>query len=391
MMPVDDRAGWTDLRLLRLAGGLTWATAGLPLVLDAVLGGPLLELAGAPLAWGLSWLAFGCCFLLAARGLERGGAGPGRLVLLAAAALAAIAVSHFSRSGLGSVLLMVLAGLLPWLLSLPVAAVWLVTQHLVLVPVFAAQPGFSLFEAILQALLYVGFSTFVFITSLVAKRQSEAREEQRRLNAELRATRALLAESSRLNERLRIARELHDVLGHHLTALSLHLETLSHRVEGAARTQAVQAREIARGLLKELRSVVSRMREEAAIDLRSALQVLCEGVPGLRVELDYPSDLRLDDPETGFVLLRCTQEAITNALRHGGARHLRIALARGEDGVLRFRAEDDGAGAALVRPGHGITGMIERVRRLGGQLAIDTAPGRGFALSISLPLERPAS
>lgn len=388
MMEVKTRTAWTDLSLLRLAGGLTWATTGLPLLLDAALGGGSLELGGRPLAWGLSWLVFGCCFLFAARGLERGGVGPGRLVLLAGAAIAAIAVSHFSRSGLGSVLLMVLAGLLPWLLPLPSAAIWLLAQHLVLVPVFAAQPGFSGFEAVLQALLYVGFSAFVFITSLVAKRQSEAREEQRRLNAELRATRALLAESSRLNERLRIARELHDVLGHHLTALSLHLETLSHRAEGAARAQAIQAREIARGLLQEVRSVVSRMRAEAAIDLRTALQVLCEGVPGLSIELDYPPDLRLDDPETGFVLLRCTQEAITNALRHGGARHLRIALSRSEDGTLRFRAEDDGAGAAELRPGHGITGMIERVRQLGGQLAIDTAPGRGFALSISLPRER---
>lgn len=391
MERMDTPSGWTDLRLLRLAGGLTWATAGLPLLLDAALGDAPLELGGAPVAWAGSWLAFGFCFLLTARGLERGGASVGRLLLLAAAAMAAIAVSYFSRSGLGSVLLMVLAGLLPWLLPLPVASVWLIAQHLVLVPVFAAQPGFSLFEAVLQALLYVGFSAFVFVTSLVAKRQSEAREEQRRLNAELRATRALLAESSRLNERLRIARELHDVLGHHLTALTLHLETLCHRVDGAARAQALQAREIARGLLNEVRSVVSRMRDEAAIDLRVALQTLCEAVPGLRVEIEYPPQLGLDDPETGFVLLRCTQEAITNALRHGGAKRLRIELARSEDGGLRYRAEDDGAGASSVRPGHGITGMIERVRRLGGQLAIDTAPGRGFAISISLPRERATS
>ncbi|MDW8479233.1 MAG: sensor histidine kinase [Xanthomonadales bacterium] len=381
-------ASWTDLRLLRLAGVLTWACAGLPLLLDALLASGPIELRGAPLASGLSWLAFGLLFVAASRGIERGGAGAGRLALLMAAALAAIAVSHFSRSGLGSVLLMVLAGLLPWLLPLAAGLAWLAAQHLVLIPVFAAQPGFSAFEAVLQALLYVGFSAFVFVTSLVARRQAQARELQRRLNAELRATRALLAESSRLNERLRIARELHDVLGHRLTALSLHLETASHRVDGAARTQLLEAREIARGLLAEVRSVVSRMREGAAIDLRRALAALCEGVPGLAVEIDYPEALRLDDPELAFALLRCTQEAITNAIRHGGATRLRVALAREEDGSLRYRAEDDGRGAEAVRPGHGLTGMIERVRRLGGQLAIDTAPGRGFALSVSIPAER---
>ena len=82
--------------------------------------------------------------------------------------------------------------------------------------------------------LYIGFSSFVFVTALVARQQAEAREEQRRLNAELRATRALLAESARVNERTRISRELHDLLGHHLTALSLNLEVAGHLSEGRA-------------------------------------------------------------------------------------------------------------------------------------------------------------
>src|SRR3546814_5087865 len=67
--------------------------------------------------------------------------------------------------------------------------------------------GFSWFEALMQAVLYVGFAGFVFVTSMVARQQAQARDEQRRLNAELRATRALLAESARVNERTRISRE----------------------------------------------------------------------------------------------------------------------------------------------------------------------------------------
>src|SRR3546814_12823550 len=86
----------------------------------------------------------------------------------------------------------------------------------------------------LQSALYVGFSSFVFVTGLVAKQQVEARDEQRQLNSELRATRALLAESSRLSERMRISRELHDLLGHHLTALSLNLEVATHVSSGKA-------------------------------------------------------------------------------------------------------------------------------------------------------------
>jgi len=91
--------------------------------------------------------------------------------------------------------------------------------------------GFTPVFAVLQAVMYVGYSSFTFITGLVAKQQAQAREEQRRLNAELRATRALLAESSRMSERLRISRELHDLLGHHLTALSLNLEVAGHLTE----------------------------------------------------------------------------------------------------------------------------------------------------------------
>ena len=126
-------------------------------------------------------------------------------------------------------------GILAWLLPLRVGIAWLVLQHLALVPVFAGRPEFSILEALLQAAFYVGYATIVFVAGFVAMRQAEAREEQRRLNSELRATRALLAESTRLTERMRISRELHDLLGHHLTALSLNLEVATHLSEGARR------------------------------------------------------------------------------------------------------------------------------------------------------------
>ena len=114
----------------------------------------------------------------------------------------------------------------------------------------------------MQSLLYAGFSGFVFVTSLVARQQAQAREEQRRLNAELRATRALLAESARINERTRISRELHDLLGHHLTALSLNLEVAGHLVEGKAQEHVNQAHTLAKLLLSDVREAVSQLREE---------------------------------------------------------------------------------------------------------------------------------
>src|SRR3546814_9312766 len=140
----------------------------------------------------------------------------------------------------------------------------------------------------LRSALYVGFSSFVFGTGLVAKQQVEARDEQRQLNSELRATRALLAESSRLSERMRISRELHDLLGHHLTALSLNLEVATHVSSGKAQEHVRQAHTLAKLLLTDVREAVSRLREDGRVELGTALHALCDGVPALAIDLDLP-------------------------------------------------------------------------------------------------------
>ena len=92
---------------------------------------------------------------------------------------------------------MLVSGVIPWLMPLGAGVAWLILQHVPLVPVFE-RLGFPTVFAVLQAVMYVGYSSFTFMTGLVAKQQAQARDEQRRLNAELRATRALLAESSRI-------------------------------------------------------------------------------------------------------------------------------------------------------------------------------------------------
>src|SRR5690606_29431702 len=194
------------------------------------------------------------------------------------------------------------------------------------------------------SLRYGGFSLFLFVTSLVARQQTQAREEQRRLNAELRATRLLLAESARVNERTRISRELHDLLGHHLTALSLNLEVAGHITEGRAQEHVHQAHTLAKLLLTDVREAVSQLRDSGAIDLAAALRPLTQRVPSLDVHLDVPSPLNVEDPAGAHVLSRCHQEIITNAVRHAGARNLWIT-ARREAGGVSLEARDDGNGA----------------------------------------------
>ena len=372
-------------QLLRYAGLFTWACVGIPLVLYSWYFHEGLSRTDL-MAWRVVHIAFGVGYWILTRRLGHGRNRPLDIALLALITFCAIAVSHFSNSGLGGGLLLVIAGILPWVLGMRVGLAWLVLQHMALVPVFAGRAEFSLIEALLQALFYVGYSTVAFVTGLIALQQAQAREEQRRLISELHATRALLAESSRLNERVRISRELHDLLGHHLTALSLSLEVAMHLSQGRAREHVQQAQLLARLLLTDVREAVSQLRDGAAIDLREALEALVEGVPSPRIHLQMPESLVLADPMRAQVILRCAQEVITNSVRHAEADNLWVTLSRDEQCVL-LSARDDGRGSDEVAFGNGLRGMRERLAEYGGRLSITTTAARGFALDAYLPLE----
>ena len=381
-------------QMLRYAGLFTWAAVGLWLIIFLIdpQALPLEDLDGNPMfrvmRWLVVYLLFGAAYWRITRSL--GDRKPGvwdhfGLLLLTACALG---VSYFSGTALGSILLMVVAGLLPWILPLKVGVVWLVLGNLAVVPIYTGPLGFPLLMGLMQALGYMGFSSFVFTTALVARRQAQARDEQRRLNAELRATRALLAESVRVNERTRIARELHDLLGHHLTALSLNLEVANHLTSGTAQEHVGQAHTLAKLLLSDVREAVSAIRDDDAIDMVATLRPLAEHVPSLRVDMHMPEPFLLEDAERAHVLLRCTQEIITNTVRHAQASRLRIDYGVA-GGRVRLQARDDGRGADPEAFGNGLRGMRERLAAYGGSMEVRTAPGEGFALDLNLPLEAP--
>jgi signal transduction histidine kinase len=374
-------------RLLRYAGLFTWALVGVPLLYTALFPGNQDGSQPPEVSWQgwVAYGAFGVLYLWLTRAMDERRVRVADYLLLLIMTAAAIAVSYYSFSGLGSVLLMVAACVLPWLLPVSIGSAWLLASQLAVVPVFVRGLGFPLLEALMQSLLYAGFSGFVFVTSLVARQQAQARDEQRRLNAELRATRALLAESARVNERTRISRELHDLLGHHLTALSLNLEVASHLAQGRVQEHVGQAHTLAKLLLSDVREAVSQLRAGGAIDMAATLSPLAENVPGLQVRIAMPEPFLIDDAERAHILLRCTQEIITNAVRHAQAQTLRMEFAF-EDGAIRFRARDDGQGSDRYAVGHGLRGIRERLTAYGGCVEFETTPGAGFALDILLPL-----
>ena len=238
--------------------------------------------------------------------------------------------------------------------------------------------------AVIQTVAYGGFQVFALTTSLALITERSLRQHLALVNAELSGARALLESASRQGERLRIARELHDLVGHHLTALSLQLEVADHLVEGCGREPVERARAIARLLLADVRDVVSDLRERD-LDLSALLRAMVAELPRPHVSLDLPESLGVEEPERAQVVLRLVQEALTNAVRHGAAEHVWISLRLEGEAVL-VEARDDGRGIDVIRPGNGLRGMRERVAAVGGQLQLASAPGAGFTVRARLPL-----
>lgn len=372
-------------QLLRYAGLFTWLCASIPLIWMFSNDPSQLD-QERYVGWWILHLVFGLTYWNLVRELPLRTPLPHRLFAASVLSLSSVGISLMSQSGLGGLLLLLVAGLLPWIFGMVWAWAWLLAQCLALAIALATVPNVSYTDAAMTAGLFMGISLFAFMSSVVGLRQHAARDELRKLNSELHATQALLADNTRIAERVRIARELHDLVGHHLTALTLNLEVATHLVEGKALEHVQQARSLAKLLLADVREVVSDMRENDKVDLAAALNTLVEGVPEPVVHLDLPRKLAMLDPVPAQVLLRCAQEAITNSVRHAGARNLWIRLVQDENGVA-LAAHDDGRGSSDLAVGNGLSGMQERLQQLGGELRLESSPGAGFSLHAWLPLE----
>jgi signal transduction histidine kinase len=371
------------IELFRYAGLFLWFCAGIPLLLMRVIYPEPVSLE-LYVAWFMLHGLFGLLYWHLMQYLPERTAISNRIVYLSLLTACALGISAVSQSLLGGILLLIVSVVLPWMLSLVPAVSWLIAQNVLLAITLSRIPEVSLSDASTNAGMLLGISMFAFMSSVVVLRQNAARDELRRVNSELQATQSLLAENTRIAERVRIARELHDLVGHHLTALTLNLEVVTHLVDGKVLEHVQQAHSLARLLLADVREVVSDMRRDDMVNLADALHTLIEGVPKPRIHLDLPFDEVMTEPQRAQVLLRCVQEMITNSVRHAQAENLWIRLSMTRDG-LAMSARDDGVGADKVAVGNGLMGMAERLKQLGGKLEIESEPGTGFALHAWLP------
>jgi signal transduction histidine kinase len=370
-------------RFLVGAGLATGIVAGLPQVAAWVRGRAAFDRIS--IVWCAAYAAFIVAFLFAAESQRPSSRHPAVLALQTAAALTVLAIGS---TGFEGALLCVAAGQAPLLLGERTGLAWVVTQIVGMFLVDLASPLHAR-PYMLSAAAYAGFQLFAFGALRLAVRERAARAELARTHAELLATQELFADSTRTAERLRISRELHDALGHHLTALSVQLELARNLADGRAKGPVGQAHAVTKELLSELRTVVSAMREDVPLDLAHALRTLVAGIQRPRVHLDVPDDLRVDGA-LAHVIFRCVQEALTNSLRHAHAENVFLAIEKRGDAV-RVTARDDGRGATEVRPGHGLSGLRERIEGMGGEVEIEAKAGAGLTLRALLPLRAGAA
>ena len=269
----------------------------------------------------------------------------------------------------------------------PVKAVsWVAFQNLVIVGTLAQ----ALNPDLCWVLTKSGALQLLFLfTAQALRREAETARALAQTNRELRSAQAIIANTARSAERLRISRDLHDAWGHELTALGLQLEIASHVTEPAkANAHVLQAKGLASALLGKVRDVVSTLRDAERCDLKESLQALAQSVPTPAIHVEIAPEVRVS-PDQAHALMRCAQEAVTNTVRHAEADNLWLQVTRDGEGVRLIARNDGKARPAASAPGSGLLGMRERVEALGGKLAVQAGAGLGFTVEAWLPSRAP--
>jgi signal transduction histidine kinase len=290
-------------------------------------------------------------------------------VLLALRAALILVVAAADGSGMSRVLFLLLPFLAYFVFGRVAAVVIGVGCVGLLVAVFTVSaPGWTRqVEQVSDLLMFVVGLVLTIAMAAVAV------EEQR--------GRARLASLSAAAERNRVARDIHDGLGHHLTAIAVLLEkaeAFRDRDPAVADRALGDARESARRALDDVRRSVRTLREP--FRLSSALAELTRG---LKVDVSWNGTEDGYSPAALLALYRAAQEGITNALRHAQASSVAVSVHCGDSGV-ELIVTDDGCGFAVEREGFGLSGMRERVAQVGGSVSVHSGP-EGTRLTVKVP------
>ena len=236
--------------------------------------------------------------------------------------------------------------------------------------------SFGTAESVLLYCVIFGLSNFSFA-------------QQERANSLLARANAEIERLSQEAERERIARDLHDLLGHTLTVITMKLD-LARRLlaqdSGRARNEIVEAEQTARNALAEVREAVSGYR---AAGLDAEISRARQSLLSANVKLTTAIEpVHLPSSQTNVICL-ALREAVTNIARHAHATLCRVALFV-RDGTIHFTIEDDGVGGQ-IREGNGLRGMRERLQSIGGAMKLTGSANGGTSLELTLPAENDSS
>jgi signal transduction histidine kinase len=275
------------------------------------------------------------------------------------------------------------AAIAEWLAEAPQTKVAVIVLALLAVGLLIALSRLLAADAVRRERLRVAF-------------ERHARDLETLIEARTRELSALSTHLQELSEKEKsqLARNLHDELGGLLTAAKMDLSWVQSRVSDAALQERLEqlggvldeAMDLKRRVVEDLRpSLLDHFGLPTA--LRAYVASACAKA-GLRTEIDLPEDGSSMPKETAIALFRIVQEGVTNIIRHAGAQSVSLRFA--VDGhTCRFTLSDDGHGFDAADPklrwSHGIVGMRQRVRALGGQFQLDSKPGAGTVLSVSFP------
>jgi signal transduction histidine kinase len=347
--------------VVRIAGVVVWTMVGVPLIFQ-----PAIE-PWRLLPWAIAYVAFIASFIASAARARP------PIVLLAVEVAACIGMVLLLCQGFEGSLLVLVALQVGARFDRRRDAIWWVVGASALLAASIAI-HWSPRASLLLVPPYFGFQVLAVMLAAAYR--------------ELEAAHDLAEENARLEERLSIARELHDTVGHHLTALSLNLEAIARKVEGEALEPVHAARSLAKLVLEDVRSVVDGLREAERTDLAVAMRAIAARIPRPRIHLTLPDTISGADAESALTVLRCTQEIVTNAARHANAENLWVTIV--EAGAeLELRAWDDGKGASALLPGNGLAIMRERLEARGGRLEIESRVGSGFSVRAAIPIQKP--
>jgi signal transduction histidine kinase len=290
-------------------------------------------------------------------------------------------------AGVGAtLLLMVLVSQSVLLLPLPAAVVVTLVVPLV-------HLGMSWGDLLRNGMGVLAAAAFTAVVTELLRREGQARAELADANRQLRGYAAQAEELATTQERNRLARDIHDGLGHHLTVVQMQVQA-ARAVLGAdpQRADAVlaKAQEQATEALAEVRRSVGALREpRSRPPLADALAALAgdTSAAGIPTELEVAGVARPLPPEAEESLFRAAQEGLTNVRKHAGASRARLVLDYAGKGTVGLEVCDDGTGAPAgpVSAGFGLLGLRERAARLGGRFAVESRPGDGSTLRMEVP------